>query len=121
LSLVNEEKHLFRTREEPGRERCLSSAFALTRVLSTGLLDFVQIWEDMAYKTAPMISAQFVRDYMLPAYEELVAYLRKGGVKLITVPDIQLQESCQSSSFLEVGSKRANLNSKILPFGWPLR
>jgi uroporphyrinogen decarboxylase len=57
----------------------------LERILSTGLLDFVQIWEDMAYKTAPMISPRFVRDYMLPAYEELVAYLRKGGVKLIMV------------------------------------
>lgn len=57
----------------------------LKRVLSTGLLDFVQIWEDMAYKTAPMISPEFVRDYMLPAYKELVAYLRVGGVKLIMV------------------------------------
>ncbi|UCF16554.1 MAG: hypothetical protein JSW59_03660 [Phycisphaerales bacterium] len=55
------------------------------RVLSTGSLDFVQIWEDMAYKTAPMISPELVRDYMLPAYNELVAYLREGGVKLIMV------------------------------------
>jgi len=54
-------------------------------VLSTGLLDFVQIWEDMAYKTAPMISPEFVRDFMLPAYKELVAYLRDSGVKLIMV------------------------------------
>ena len=57
----------------------------LKRVLSTGLLDFVQIWEDMASKTAPMISPNFVRDYMLPAYKEFVAYLREGGVKLIMV------------------------------------
>ena len=55
------------------------------RVLSTGLLDFVQIWEDMAYKTSPMISPDFVREYMLPAYKELVTYLRAGGVKLIMV------------------------------------
>ncbi|MHC4440938.1 MAG: uroporphyrinogen decarboxylase family protein [Planctomycetota bacterium] len=57
----------------------------LERILSTGLLDFVQIWEDMAYKTAPMISPELVRKYMLPAYKELVAYLREGGVKLIMV------------------------------------
>lgn len=57
----------------------------LKRVLSTGLLDFVQIWEDMAYKTAPMISPELVRKYMLSAYNELVTYLREGGVKLIMV------------------------------------
>jgi uroporphyrinogen decarboxylase len=55
------------------------------RVLATGLLDFVQIWEDMAYKTSPMISLRFVREYMLPAYKELVGYLRSGGVRLIMV------------------------------------
>jgi uroporphyrinogen decarboxylase len=57
----------------------------LKRVLSTGYLDFVQIWEDMAYKTSPMISPDFVREYMLPAYKELVAYLRDGGVTLVMV------------------------------------
>ena len=55
----------------------------LKRILSSGHLDFVQIWEDMAYKTAPMIFPKLVRDYMLPAYKELVSYLREGGVKLI--------------------------------------
>ena len=57
----------------------------LARVLATGTLDFVQIWEDMSYKTAQMISPKLVRQYMLPAYEELVSYLRAGGVKLIMV------------------------------------
>jgi len=79
----------------------------LARILSTGVLDFVQImenfpllffliklflfgkekvwWEDMSYKTASLISPQFVREFMLPAYKELVAYLREGGVKIIMV------------------------------------
>ena len=57
----------------------------LARVLETGELDFVQVWEDMAFKTAPLISPRFVRQFMLPAYEELVAFLRQGGVKLIMV------------------------------------
>jgi len=39
----------------------------------------------MSYKTGPLISPRFVRQYMLPAYEELVAYLREGGVQLIMV------------------------------------
>jgi hypothetical protein len=57
----------------------------LQRVLATGTLDFVQVWEDMAFKTASLISPQLVRQYMLPAYEELVDVLRRGGVKLIMV------------------------------------
>jgi len=57
----------------------------LERVLATGALNFVQIWEDMSYKTASLISMQFVREFMLPAYQELVAYLREGGVKIIMV------------------------------------
>lgn len=55
------------------------------RVLSAGALDFVQIWEDMSYKTASMISPKLVRQYMLPAYAELVDHLRAGGVELIMV------------------------------------
>ena len=57
----------------------------LARVLSTGALDFVQVWEDMAYKTASLLSPSLVRELMQPAYEELVAYLRQGGVQLIMV------------------------------------
>jgi hypothetical protein len=57
----------------------------LARVLATRQLDFVQVWEDMAYKTASLLSPALVRRCMLPAYRELVAHLRAGGVKLILV------------------------------------
>jgi uroporphyrinogen decarboxylase len=55
------------------------------RVLATGKLDFVQVWEDMAFKTASLVSPKLVREIMLPAYAELVSLLRGGGVKLIMV------------------------------------
>ena len=58
---------------------------AYSRVLSAGALDFVQVWEDMAYKTSSLISPDLVREFMQPAYEELVSFLREGGVKLIMV------------------------------------
>jgi hypothetical protein len=57
----------------------------LARVLKDGAVDFVQIWEDMAYKTASLVSPKLVRELLLPAYVELVAFLRKGGVRLISV------------------------------------
>lgn len=55
------------------------------RVLATGRLNFVQIWEDMAYKAGPLISPRMVREIMLPAYAELVSLFREGGVELIMV------------------------------------
>jgi hypothetical protein len=57
----------------------------MARLLATRALDFVQIWEDMCYKTAPLISPDLVRRHLLPAYRELVACLRQGGVPLIMV------------------------------------
>jgi uroporphyrinogen decarboxylase len=65
------------------RVRFAKDLFA--RALATGKLNLVQIWEDMAYKTAPLISPQMVRKYMLPAYEELVSYLDEGGVDVLMV------------------------------------
>jgi len=55
------------------------------RVLATGALDFVQVWEDMAYKTASLISPALVRRHMMPAYEEIVSVMRAGRVSLIMV------------------------------------
>lgn len=72
------------------------------RVLATGALDFVQVWEDMSYKTAPMISPRLVRRHMLPAYQELVRYLREGGVELIMV-DTDGRVEDLAPIFLEAG------------------
>jgi uroporphyrinogen decarboxylase len=55
------------------------------RALATSRIDFVQVWEDMSYKTAAMISPKLIRQYMLSAYSELVRYLREGGVRVIMV------------------------------------
>lgn len=57
----------------------------LSRVLATGKLDFVQVWEDMAFKTASLVSPKLVREFMLPAYVEIVNLLRSGGVRVIMV------------------------------------
>jgi len=39
----------------------------------------------MAFKTASLVSPAAVREFMLPAYAELVSFLRSGGVKIIMV------------------------------------
>ena len=45
----------------------------------------MQVWEDMAFKTASLVSPKMVREFMLPAYKELVCLFRDGGVKVIMV------------------------------------
>jgi len=55
------------------------------RALARRDIDYVQIWEDMAYKHATIISPAFIRKYMLDGYREVVQVLRDGGVKIIYV------------------------------------
>jgi uroporphyrinogen decarboxylase len=40
-------------------------------------------WEDMAYKTGPLIGPNLVRKYMLPRYRRVVDFVRSRGVEFI--------------------------------------
>jgi len=48
-------------------------------------LDYVLLWEDMAYKSAPMISPAMFRRFMLRPYKQLTGFIRDHGVELIIV------------------------------------
>ena len=48
-------------------------------------IDYVNIWEDMAYKTGPLMSPAHVRKTMLPGYRKIVDLLRAHGVEIIFV------------------------------------
>jgi uroporphyrinogen decarboxylase len=47
--------------------------------------DFAFIWEDMSYKNGPLISPTMFRRFLLPAYKELTAFLKRMGVRVILV------------------------------------
>jgi uroporphyrinogen decarboxylase len=53
------------------------------RAFKNGDADYVQLWEDMAYKTAPLISPAFIREHMVERYKEITGTFRAGGVRLI--------------------------------------
>ena len=53
------------------------------RVFDQNGLDYVQMWEDMAYKTGPLVSPDFMRRHMLERYREIIDIFRRGGVRLI--------------------------------------
>ena len=46
-------------------------------------VDYVMFNEDMAYKTASMISPRMVREFMLPRYKKVVGFLRESGVPVV--------------------------------------
>ena len=56
---------------------------ALDRGYSDAAPDYVYFSEDMAYKTASMISPAMVREFMEPGYRRLVQFCRDKGVPVI--------------------------------------
>ena len=57
----------------------------LNRVLTEVDVDYVSFWEDMAYKTASLISPQMFRELMLPCYKKVTAVARSKGQDILHV------------------------------------
>lgn len=57
----------------------------MDKILDYTEVDVYGFWEDMAYKTGPLIGPQMVRRYMLPRYLRVVEFVRSRGVKLIAL------------------------------------
>ena len=48
-------------------------------------VDWVRFWEDMAFKTGPLISPDMVRRFMMPRYRQITDLLHKNGIDIIFV------------------------------------
>jgi hypothetical protein len=57
----------------------------LERVLEDVELDAFGFWEDMAYKTGPLLAPDMFREFMLPRYRIVCDYLHSQGVDVIGV------------------------------------
>ena len=57
----------------------------MRQILEHTDVDMFGFWEDMAYKTAPLIGPEMVRKFMLPRYRRVVEYLRSRGVQWISL------------------------------------
>ena len=55
----------------------------MDQVLDVTIVDVFGFWEDMAYKSAPLLSPQMARQYMLPRYRKVADHLYSRGVKYI--------------------------------------
>ncbi len=52
-------------------------------ILSRIEIDWVCMWEDMCYKTGPLVSPDTFREFMLPAYKKFTSFLKNYGVRNI--------------------------------------
>lgn len=53
----------------------------LKKVIATGVtLEWVWLWEDMAYNTGPLVSPKWVKEFMVPRYRPVVDLLLEHGV-----------------------------------------
>lgn len=55
------------------------------RVLAEVEIDAFGFWEDMGFKTGPLLGPEMFRRYMLPRYREVTQWLRSRGVKHVGV------------------------------------
>ena len=53
--------------------------------LRQGALDWVIFWEDMAYRTASLISPAMFREFMLPRYKRMAEFVMSFGVDILFV------------------------------------
>lgn len=54
----------------------------LHRALDEVDVDFALFWEDMCYKSGPLISPSMFREFLLPNYKKVTAFLVEHGVEL---------------------------------------
>lgn len=52
----------------------------LAQILDVVAIDAFGFWEDMAYRSGPLISPRLARRFMLPRYRRVVDFLRSRGV-----------------------------------------
>ena len=55
------------------------------RVVKDMKIDCVRFWEDMAYKSGPLISPAMFRKYEMPRYRQVTDFLRSQGVDILHV------------------------------------
>jgi uroporphyrinogen decarboxylase len=57
----------------------------LARALDGVQIDWLMIWEDMAYKGASIISPKHVREFMLPRYRRITDFVQSKGCDIIMI------------------------------------
>ena len=71
--------------EDMMEQLCYMEIESIKKVIKDIRVDFVLFWEDMAFKTGPLISPDMVRKFMMPRYKKVTDVLRSNGIDVIFV------------------------------------
>jgi uroporphyrinogen decarboxylase len=89
--LMGEERLLLNFYDDPSLVRDFMNTLAdfwielWGQALSEIRVDCVNFWEDMAYRTGPLISPEMFREFMLPPYQKVTSFLRSMDVTIFIV------------------------------------
>lgn len=89
--LMGEERLLLNFYDDPGLVRDFMNYLAefwiqlWGEAISQIKVDCVHFWEDICYRSGPLISPEMFRAFMLPAYQRVASFLQEMGVKIILV------------------------------------
>jgi hypothetical protein len=64
--------------------------------------DFVYFWEDLAYKTGPLISPKLAEEFIFPYYRQLIAEMKGMGLKVFCL-DTDGNAKVLMDGFVEAG------------------
>jgi len=80
------------------------------RALRDLRIDFVRFWEDMAYKSGPLISPDMFRKFMIPRYKQITDFLHSQGIDII-----HLDSDGNTNELIPIWLEECGVN-----FPWPL-
>ena len=55
---------------------------AIEKAVREVKLDYASWWEDMCYRSGPMLSPRLFREFMVPYYKRITSFLRDHGVRI---------------------------------------
>ena len=89
--LMGEERLLLNFYDDPRLVKDIMSFLAdfwielWEQALAQVQVDCAHFWEDMAYRTGPLISPATFREFMTPCYQRVTGFLKDRGVQIILV------------------------------------
>jgi uroporphyrinogen decarboxylase len=89
--LLGPERTLYAFHDEPEMIHDMMETYAefilglLARVLNEAPLTSLYFWEDMCYRSGPLISPRMFREFMIPRYRRITDLAREKGIDTIFV------------------------------------
>ncbi len=89
--LMGPEALLYAVYDEPAMIEDMmefATEFALTvldKALTEAPITYVQFWEDMCYRTGPLLSPAMFKQFMVPRYQRITERIRQAGIDVIFV------------------------------------